>query len=327
MRFFLFFVVVFVLACPRAAQAHEARTAQIEVEALSPTDARVTVIVAAHITMHVIAPEGCSFDAPPAPTAVLHCPGGLIARDLAVDGFGTELDLAFVRLRGFPGVESDSSVITARAPRVALPGNAPRTGVAWRYLRLGFEHVLSGLDHMLFIVALFWQAWAAGKGALKKTAAELARTATAFTLAHSVTLALTVLGKLHVSPPVAEACIAFSLVLVALDLDSRRLPGPVARVALAAAFGLVHGMGFAGALAETRLPSEGQWTALLAFNGGVEVGQLSAFVVLGLVVLALRSLRPGDDARISARLAGATAWVVGSIGSAMFLLRAIAVFR
>ena len=326
MRFFLFFVVALVLALPRLAHAHEAHIAQIEIEALSPTDARVTVLVPPRATLLVAPPEGCSFDTPPAPTAVLRCPGGLLARDLAVSGLGPEIDLAFVRLLGFPGVDTDSSVITAAAPRVALPGTAARSGVAMRYLRLGFEHVLSGLDHVLFLAALFWQAWAAGNGALKKTTGELARTATAFTLAHSLTLALTVLGKLHVPPAVAEASIACSLVLVALDLDGKRLPGPAARVTLAAAFGLVHGLGFAGALADTRLPSEAQWTALLAFNGGVEVGQLSAFVVLGLVTLALRSLRPGDP-RITARLSAATAWVVGSLGSAMFLLRAIAVFR
>lgn len=314
MKLLLVLVALLLVALPRAASAHEARVGQMEVEAISPTDARVVLIVPPPTKLQIAAPDGCTFEAP-----LLHCERGLVARELAVQGFDKNLDLVFVRFTGFPN--ADSAVITAQAPRVSLPGTSSPSGVAWRYLRFGFEHVLSGLDHVLFLIALFWQAWST-----KHRIAELARTATAFTVAHSLTLGLTVLGKLHVPPSVAEACIAFSLVLVALDLGRDRQPSALARVAIAAAFGLVHGLGFAGALAETRLPSEAQWTALFAFNGGVEVGQLTAFAALALLVLALRSLRP-DDARIPARLAGGAAWIVGSLGSAMFLLRVMAVLR
>lgn len=166
---------------------------------------------------------------------------------------------------------------TATAPGVAPP---VRT-VLSSYVRLGIEHILSGTDHLLFVLGLML---------LVRSWRTLLKTISAFTVAHSLTLALAVLGVVHVPPAPVEASIALSIVLVAAELArtpgehltlARRLPWAVAFV-----FGLLHGLGFAGALAQTGLPADQIVLALVAFNIGVELGQL-AFVLAMLAPVTL----------------------------------------
>jgi hydrogenase/urease accessory protein HupE len=148
--------------------------------------------------------------------------------------------------------------------------------IALAYTVLGVEHILSGIDHLLFVVALLF---------LVGARQQLIGTITAFTLAHSVTLASSVMGWITLRSAPVEACIALSIVLVAVealrehDTLAKRLPALVAFL-----FGLVHGLGFAGALAAIGLPQQHLALALLTFNVGVEIGQLFVvFAVLGLV--------------------------------------------
>jgi hypothetical protein len=166
--------------------------------------------------------------------------------------------------------------------------------VFWSYCRLGSEHILLGFDHLLFVLGLML---------LVQTWGTLIKTISAFTGAHSVTLALAVLGVVDVPPAPVEALIAVSIVLLAAELTrpphapptlARRYPWLVAF-----AFGLLHGLGFAGALAEIGVPSDRIALALLSFNLGVEAGQL-AFVMamLGPLVLAQRSARAWPRARL-----------------------------
>jgi len=295
---------------------------QITVEALSANEARVTVRAPSQGLL-VEAPSGCRFDPAPAPAGVLRCADGLAGQVLDVKGTAA----AFVSMTGFDSIDA-SSVITARARQVTLPGAPAPRSVVPHYLALGVEHVLSGLDHVLFLLALFGQAWMVARGSIAVAARELARTATAFTIAHSITLAATALGAFHLPAAVAEACIAWSLVLVALDLGDARRPPPPARtrVALAAAFGLVHGLGFAGALAGTRLPAGARAIALVAFNLGVEAGQVLLFGSCVALLFVLRGAL-GERARLAARLATLSSYVVGITGSAMFVSRALALFR
>src|SRR5262249_43100003 len=145
------------------------------------------------------------------------------------------------------------------------------------YVRLGITHILLGADHLLFVLGLLL---------LVPSLGMLVRTITAFTLAHSVTLGLAVLGLIAVPAAPVEALIAASIVLVALELvrDPGAAPtlGRRAPWAIALGFGLLHGLGFAGALADVGLPADRIPLALLGFNAGVEVGQL-AFVAAMLV--------------------------------------------
>lgn len=165
-----------------------------------------------------------------------------------------------------------SAPISLMAPTT----KANRMEIALRYLALGFTHIVpKGLDHMLFVLGIFL---------LSRRPREVLMQVSAFTIAHSITLALSVYDVLSVSPRAVEPMIAVSIAYVAVEniVMSELRPW---RVALVFAFGLLHGMGFAGALKELGLPRSEFVPALVTFNVGVEAGQLAvigaAFVLVG----------------------------------------------
>jgi hydrogenase/urease accessory protein HupE len=151
-----------------------------------------------------------------------------------------------------------------------------RVTIGLRYLALGFTHIVpNGFDHMLFVLGIFL---------LSRKLRQVLTQVSAFTIAHSITLALSVYGVVSVNPKVVEPLIAVSIAYVAIEniFLSELKPW---RVALVFAFGLLHGMGFAGALKELGLPRSEFVTALVTFNVGVEAGQLAvigaAFILVG----------------------------------------------
>ncbi len=150
---------------------------------------------------------------------------------------------------------------------------------ATAYLSLGIEHILTGVDHLLFVLGLLL---------LVRKSWPLLRTITAFTLAHSVTLAATTLGWIHVRSSVVEALVALSIVILAVELvrHARGEGGLTSRYPwlIAFAFGLLHGCAFAGALAEVGLPAHDIPLALFLFNVGVEIGQLLFIAAASLVL-------------------------------------------
>lgn len=150
-----------------------------------------------------------------------------------------------------------------------------QTEAGWAYIKLGFTHIVPlGLDHILFVLSIFL---------LSTRLSTVIWQATAFTVAHSITLGLAMYGYIKPLPSVIEPIIALSIFFVAVEnLLVRELkPG---RIAIVFLFGLVHGMGFAGVLTELGLPSSDYLLSLLSFNLGVEFGQLS--VILGAYFLA-----------------------------------------
>ncbi len=153
-------------------------------------------------------------------------------------------------------------------------------------VRLGLHHIASGPDHILFIIGILLVA---------RRARPVVLLATTFTLAHSTTLALAALGVTTVSSAVVEPLIAASLVVIAVEALPWRAqanaPGTWRRVALVFAFGLLHGLGFAGGLLELNLEGRSLVTALFGFNVGVELGQL-AIAAVGLPLLALVDTKP-----------------------------------
>jgi len=158
----------------------------------------------------------------------------------------------------------------------ALPPPVNRLGTARRYLVLGFTHILpNGLDHMLFVLGIYL---------LSRRARSVLTQVSAFTVAHSITLGLSLYGLVTVSPRIVEPMIALSIAYVAIEniFLSELKPR---RIALVFAFGLLHGMGFAGALRDVGLPRSEFVTALVTFNVGVEAGQLAvigtAFALVG----------------------------------------------
>jgi hydrogenase/urease accessory protein HupE len=190
-------------------------------------------------------------------------------------------------------VRSDGLVQTARAtpsqPSVTVEASVGRWEVAATYLKLGVEHILGGVDHLLFVFGLML---------LVSGWRRLLGTITAFTVAHSLTLAGATLGWVHAPQAPVEAVIALSIVFVAVEVVRAHegRPGLAQRWPwlVAFTFGLLHGFGFAGALREVGLPSQAIPVALLFFNLGVELGQL-AFV---LIVVGLRHVFRGQLQRL-----------------------------
>lgn len=159
--------------------------------------------------------------------------------------------------------------------------------VAAEYVPLGFTHILpKGLDHILFVVGLFL---------LASTWRALLAQVTAFTIAHSLTLALAIAGVVRVSPAIVEPLIALSIAYVAVENLTARHVSPW-RIAVVFLFGLLHGLGFAGVLSALGLPPGELVTALVSFNVGVELGQLTVVAAAWVLVFALRS-RPATYRR------------------------------
>jgi len=249
----------------------------------------------------------------------VRCPSGLRAgAQIAFDGLATSLIDVLVRV-GWQDGSSLSSIARASSSVVTLsPAQAPGMQVSG-YLRLGVEHILGGTDHLLFVLCLTL---------LVRGRVALLKTITAFTLAHSVTLGLSALGVVRVPQAPLEATIALSILFLARELASARAQdGTAARRPWAAAFafGLLHGFGFAGALAEVGLPSTDVPSALLLFNIGIETGQL-LFVAAVLTLLALgRRSRWSSQPGRAPRMRTAVVYVVGAVSSFWCLERMTAV--
>ena len=197
-----------------------------------------------------------------------NCPGGIEGGRIHIDGLDRTSTDVLVRFDAADGVEK-AHRLTASDPSFTVmiqPGNLD---VVQTYLLFGVEHILLGIDHLLFVFALLL---------LVKGTRRVIVTVTAFTLAHSLTLAGATLGFVHMPGPPIEAAIALSIVFVAAEIiHSRRgMRGLTERYpwVVAFTFGLLHGFGFAGALTEIGLPQKSVPIALLFFNVGVEIGQL-----------------------------------------------------
>lgn len=247
--------------------------------------------------------------------------GELVGEAIAVDGLAASRADLLLRIELADG-RTVHHVLTADRPTFTIPRAANALDVAGLYGRLGVEHILGGFDHLLFVLGLVL---------LIDGRRRLVATVTAFTAGHSITLALAALGVVHVPQGPTEAAIALSIAILAVELtrargtDSRPRRSPWARSpwALAALFGLLHGLGFAGALGEIGLPEREIPAALLSFNLGIELGQL-AFVA---VVLAAGAL-VGRLERPSWRpaLALAPAYLVGTLATYWFLERLAGLF-
>jgi hydrogenase/urease accessory protein HupE len=251
--------------------------------------------------------------------------GGLKGQTIAIEGLsGTSTDV-LVRIESVGGATQTERLSPTKT--MFLVQTAPGTWeIAATYLRLGMEHILFGYDHLLFVLALviLVQNWRA-----------VALTVTAFTVAHSVTLAAATLGLVNVPSPPVEAAIALSIVLVAVEIVNARrsIPSLTARWPwlIAFCFGLLHGFGFASALAEVGLPHYAIPVSLLFFNLGVEVGQL-IFVAAILAASGLfrRAIALRFDSalvqRTVDRLDGTAAYAIGAVAAYWLIERTSAFF-
>lgn len=234
----------------------------------------------------------------------LRCTAPLAGQTVSVAGLEGSGINVIVRWTDAEG-GSRQQLLDARRPAWTLPAPEAVAPVFASYLRLGVEHLLLGFDHLLFVLGLVL---------LVPGGRRLLWTITAFTLGHSLTLSLAALDLLRLPQGLTEFGIALSLLLLGIEIARpagqrlglfARQPGLVA-----AGFGLLHGLGFAGALADIGLPRGEVLPALLAFNLGIELGQL--LLIGGLLVLA-RAGRRMALAHLPLRLAGG--YLVGSLAA------------
>lgn len=239
------------------------------------------------------------------------CPGNLKGRTITIDGLRATLTDVLVRIANADG-STQIARLTPESPTLIVTGSQTVLEVANTYFVLGVDHILSGFDHLLFVAALILlihERWM------------LVKTITAFTIAHSITLAGAALGYLSLPQKPVDAVIALSIAFVASELvkskpaqrrNSENYPWLVAF-----AFGLLHGFGFAGALQEIGLPQTDVPIALLTFNLGVEAGQL---LFVAAVLISFKAITALVSFSIApARLAAA--YIIGTVSTYWFVTR------
>ncbi len=325
LRVALFFVIAVVtIGVPSTVFADELRPAVLELSEQERgrwmLDWRLPVTAsrsgsAALPVARPVVPANCVFESDPvlraAPLAILghanlRCDGSLAGQRVGLpELFGNSDAL----LRLIPLEEGPQTFrLTAAAPTVVIAAKPSRWQVVGSYFGIGVEHILFGWDHLLFVIALVL---------LVRAPWAVVKAATAFTIAHSITLVATTLGYAGLPGRPVEVLIALSIVFLAVELAkalhqperstwTRRVPWLVAL-----AFGLLHGFGFAGALAEIGLPTGEVPAALLAFNIGVEAGQLAIISA----ILALRAMIVQFVPKVEMPALKLTTYVIGITAS------------
>ncbi|HEX3365393.1 HupE/UreJ family protein [Phenylobacterium sp.] len=296
-RLWLALALLFGLMDARSAVAHEVRPAYLEIDQTGPST--YTAIwkqpvmgdVAIHLVPHL---SNGWLDQPPADQYAtggflirqwtFQAPGPLPlqGRTVSIDGLQDTITDVFVRIRLKNG-EGVDTIVRPEAPqfRIDLKAGAPTAVSA--FLLLGIEHILTGPDHLLFVLGLLL---------IVRDRWTLVKTVSAFTVAHSITLAAATLGHIQLSTPVLNALIALSILFVAPEAIRAARGGTSLTIRypwiVAFAFGLLHGMGFANGLSTLGLDKGALLGALALFNVGVEIGQLA---FLGVVLALIRSFR------------------------------------
>jgi len=315
---------------PPAARAHEVRPALLQIVESGPGDYVVTfkrpVVgdMALRLAPHL---SGGVLDKPPTREEV--APGfatriwevrngpALDGQTVEIEGLSESVTDVLVRVSPAGGVPRDY-VLKPSDPQLRLDLSPPRGVAIPGYLRLGVTHILTGFDHLLFVFGLMlligpnWR---------------LLKAVTAFTVAHSLTLALAALGYIRFPSAAIEALVALSILFVASELaPGAHRPDTLARRSpwvIAFLFGLLHGMAFAGALAQVGLPKAAAPLALLLFNLGVELGQLMFIGSVLAAWAALKRVRMLASLGEAAWARAAPAYLIGGLSAYWLIERTL----
>jgi hydrogenase/urease accessory protein HupE len=321
--------ILFLLAIAAPVAAHEIRPAFLQIREIEPATYDVLWKTPAQgdmrLALNAVLPRECRNIAEPRMTlvnaaVVAHwrtiCEGGLSGRQITIENLETSLTdviLHYEPLTGSP----KTFRITGADPQVVVPSRQSTGEVAGTYFNLGIEHILLGVDHLLFVLCLLM---------LVPDLKRLLFAVTAFTVAHSITLAGTTFGWMSLASAPVEACIALSIAFLAAEILKTRQGASSATQRwpwiASFAFGLLHGFGFASALRDIGLPDDAVPSALLFFNLGVEAGQI-LFVAS---VLALVSLWRRFGPRVPEWSWRAPPYVAGVVASFWFIERTVRVF-
>jgi hydrogenase/urease accessory protein HupE len=315
------------LLVPLAASAHESRPAYLAINETAPGQFsvlwRTPVLAGMRLPVVLKLPDRVKNQKDPIVSELTDSlverrwvdagPNGLAGERIEFAGLQLTITDVLVRVQTLDGGYSTTLIRPSR-PWIEIAAARGPLAVAGAYLMHGIEHILFGFDHLLFVLGLIL---------IVRNTRMLLLTVTGFTVAHSITLSLATFGILHVPGPPVEACIALSILLLASEILRRQRGEPSLTAtwpwAVAFSFGLLHGLGFASALIDIGLPQGDVPLALLAFNIGVEVGQL-AFIaaVLGVMQLA-KQFRIPDV--VEGRLRTVTAYGVGVVAAFWFIER------
>jgi len=319
MRIRLLLLLLFVVATPEVARAHDTNMAVLQIDELQPGRYMIRWIVRSNAdALTPVYPAHCRVETP-----VLDCGAEGLVGEIAMLGLGPSQSAAVLRVTHRDGT-TQVFTLTPGAPAANLA--APLVAdslegwlrVGGAYTVIGIEHILLGIDHLLFVLGLMW---------IVRAPWMLAKTITGFTIAHSITLAAASFGWIGVPESAVNAAIALSIVFVGVEMlrVDRGQGGLTARHPwiVAFAFGLLHGFGFADGLARLGLPEAVLPLGLLTFNLGVEIGQCG-FVLLVLVLAwAFRTLQvcwPRWSLPVPAYAIGSLAafWFIGRIDVLFF---------
>jgi len=300
-----------------AASAHEAAMGVIEFREVRPgaylaSWQKEPVIGGERVRFLV--PKHCILRMPQ-----LYCGAQGLVGTIGIENLGVDISAVLLRVTPIHG-ETKSYTLTTATPSTTIVAAGAPTWATWiqlakTYVNYGIDHILLGVDHLLFVLGLVW---------LVRGGWTLVKTITAFTIGHSLSLAAAAFGWIGIPERPLNACIALSIVFVGVEILRERegRPGIGARFpwAVAGGFGLVHGIGFATALAGIGLERSLLPAALLFFNVGVEIGQF-AFVMLVLSLMAahrsLGATLPGRWGQL------APAYFIGVISSVWFVGRVV----
>lgn len=241
---------------------------------------------------------------------------GLEGQSIRVNGLEGTIANVLVRIV-LKNQQTQTLILQATKPQFVVTGNLSWQRVAIDYAKLGVEHILLGIDHLLFVLGLVL---------LVHNRWQLIKTITAFTVAHSITLAAATLGWVNVASAPVESVIALSILFLAVELAKTHPPASLTQRApwvVAFIFGLLHGLGFAGALREVGLPPTEIPMALLTFNVGVELGQL---LFVASLLLCWFTIRRFWQQHHILWLQRTGIYVMGSIAAFWFISRTIILF-
>jgi hydrogenase/urease accessory protein HupE len=322
----IFLVATFAALASPDARAHESRPAYLEITETTPGRYdvlwRTPVLSGMRLPVALKLPDQArdatavsvrAFPDSIMERRLVEVEGGLAGKRIELVGLEATITDVLARVQLGEGVYSTTLIHPSR-PWIEIAASQGRVAVLGTYIAHGVGHILFGYDHLLFVLALML---------IVRSIRMLVWTITAFTIAHSITLALATLGVVRVPGPPVEAAIVLSILLLASEILRVRSgrPGLTAKWpwVVALSFGLLHGFGFAGALTAIGLPKNDVPLALFAFNVGVELGQLLFIaVVLGMLTLASRLPLPRPLAQ---RAMPVASYAIGTLAAFWFVER------
>ena len=327
MKFVAHSSLLLLLIVASAAHAHDARPNYVQISETTTNTFSVMWKVPASVPGAALPfptlPDGCNAEQPPTWHAagaefvgqqVFACDAGLSGRAVGIEFPAYNPSLSTLYKVRLANGEEHVRILRPDESSWAIPDAESRFGVAKEYTFLGIEHIWIGIDHLLFVACLLF---------IARAPRRLLITITGFTVAHSITLALSALDLVRIPTPPVEAAIALSVVFLAWEIAKADESSLAYRypVMVSSSFGLLHGFGFAAVLRDIGLPQTELPTALLFFNVGVEIGQILFVLTLlaaffALRPLLMRLLRWGaDDAVHWTALTIPASYVIGSIAS------------